>query len=152
MIKLNKLPFQSAILTALMISIYADSNAQSNPTPETKRAIERTDNIIKKNLEIKKEVPADFVRQHGENKNQQAPIIEEIERIYIEGQRDPENLPKKKLTVEQKIDAALHPKASLADPPPVGYVLQCVKNCSGPFCCVLEPGPRSYLHPDSVHK
>ncbi len=134
MIKLNKLHFVGAALIALTSTICAVTYAQSILTPEAKATNEHSSNIIKKNLEARED------------------DVEIIERIIIEGVRDPENLPKKKKTVEQKIDAALNPKGSLPDPAPIGYTIQCVKNCRGPACCFWEPGPRSYLNPDSVHR
>lgn len=115
---------------AATLSVYAQTNA---PTPGEEKD-RRITNIIKKNLEAT-ESP-----------------IEEMEKIIIEGAYDPEDLPKKKKTVEQKLHSALNPFAPLAGPPPIGYQVQCIEKCKGPFCCAWVPGPRSYLMPDSVHK
>jgi hypothetical protein len=134
MIILNKLFPAHGRYYALLLLFSLTAHAQTNSGSEANNNNKR-DNIIKKNLEAKNQTP-----------------IEEIEKIIIEGTRDPESLPKKKKTVEQKMDAALNPKASLPDPPPIGYQIQCVKECVGPFCCHWEPGPRSYLQPDTVHK
>lgn len=115
----------------ILVSCYA--HAQSTSPQEDAAKNKRTDNVIKKNLEAIQEP-------------------EEIEKIIIEGRYDPENLPKKKKTVEQKMQDALNPKASLADAPPIGYQVHCVQQCKGPFCCTWVPGPRSYLQPDTIHK
>jgi hypothetical protein len=121
-------------LFSLMIFVGLHTQAQLNAAQEADAKKARTDNIIKKNLEAKET------------------SAEEIEKIIIEGQRDPEYLPKKKKTVEQKLEEAINPKATLADPPPIGYQVQCIKECRGPFCCTWIPGPRSYLMPDTAHK
>lgn len=123
---------------AIMLNIfYSLSYAQTNTSTDTSAKNEPTNNIIKKNLDAKAAKEA---------------AVEEVEKIIIEGTYDPENLPKKKKTIEQKLEQALNPKALLGDPPPIGYQVQCVKECTGPFCCTWVPGPRSYLRPDSEHK
>jgi hypothetical protein len=125
-------------MTAILLGIFCSiSYAQTNTPNQTDAKNERTNSIIKKNLDVKETKEA---------------AVEEIEKIIIEGQYDPENLPKKKKTIEQKLEQALYPKVPLADPPPIGYQIQCVKECKGPFCCSWVPGPRSYLRPDTEHK
>lgn len=125
-------------MIAIMLGIFCSiSYAQTNPPNQTDAKNERANSIIKKNLDAKETKEA---------------AVEEIEKIIIEGIYDPENLPKKKKTVEQKLEQALYPKAPLGDPAPIGYQIQCVKECKGPFCCSWLPGPRSYLRPDTEHK
>lgn len=119
-----------AVGVAAALSVYAQTNAP----PPGEGNDRRVTHIIKKNLAAT-ESP-----------------IEEMEKIIIEGAYDPEDLPKKKKTVEQKLHSALNPIAPLAGPLPIGYQVQCIEKCRGPFCCTWVPGPRSYLMPDSVHK
>ena len=110
------------------------AHAQSNSSAETDANNKRTDNNIKKNLDDKAEP------------------VEELEKIIIEGQRDPENLPKKKKTTEKIIDELSNREQKTSGVTPNGTRYECVKNCRGPFCCAYSEAARTYTHPDSIHK
>ncbi|MGB8337580.1 MAG: hypothetical protein WCD07_05335 [Burkholderiales bacterium] len=99
---------------------------------------ERTNNIIKKNLGAKEA------------------IAEEVEKIIIEGTRDPENLSKKKKTIKQVFDSVLPPvddgSVSYSGVDPSGGRYTCLKKCVGPQCCTSSGGARTYLSPGTEHK
>jgi hypothetical protein len=118
----------------LMFYACLSAHGQSNNSAESGVNNKRTDNIIKRNLEDKAEP------------------IEELEKIIIESQRDPENLPKKKKTTEKIIDELLNREQKTSGVTANGARYECVKNCRGPFCCAYSEGGRSYTHPDSIHK
>ncbi len=130
---MNKILF---IILLVVTCCYAQAQSNSNQDDAAKN--NRTNNIIKKNLEAIQE-PA-----------------EEIEKIIIQGQRDPENLPNKKKTIKQIFDAVLPEIDDGAQTTIVtnanGTRRECVKRCSGPMCCTTSTGASNYTMPDSVHK
>jgi hypothetical protein len=126
---MNKLLF-----ILLLVFTWGYAQTQSISKQEVAEKNKRSDNIISKNLEARPEA------------------IEEIEKIIIEGQRDPENLPKKKKTIEKVFDDLLNKDPNTSGVTPNGSRYECLKNCVGPFCCAYSEGARTYSSPDSVHK
>jgi hypothetical protein len=134
-------------IAVLLSILYSVSYAQTNLPAEANAKNERTNNIILNNLDVKR---GKEIR------------VEEVDKIIIEGQYDPENLPKKKKTTKQIFDSVLPP---IDDGSPSysgmtanggmsteGVRYTCMKQCVGPLCCTTSGGARTYLKPDTEHK
>lgn len=88
----------------------------------------------------------------GAVKKNNAPPAEAVDKVIIESAPDPENVKKKKKTIEEILDSLLNTDDKTSGITNTGTRYECVKNCRGPFCCAYSGPARTYSSPDSEHK